>query len=90
MFVCFCVCCLGLQFQDTLPPPAKVLEQLQSKFTEKLPAAGKKKTQLGLSVRMKDKIRLHLFTLCLIIDDFSVQCSTLQQDLRITASKCVG
>lgn len=75
----------GLQFQDTLPPPAKVLEQLQSKFTEKLPAA--KKPQLGLSVRMKDKIRLHLFALCLIIDDFSVQCSTLQQDLRITASK---
>lgn len=36
---------------------------------------------------MKDKVLLHLLVLTLILDDFSVNCSTLQQDLKVTTRK---
>lgn len=75
---------LGLDFGGILPP-AEVMEHLVSNFTEKLVRT--KKPQYSIPARLKDKIRLHLFVLCLIIDDFSVQCSVLQQDLKITTNK---
>lgn len=62
-----------------------VTENLLGKFTEK--ATASKKPQYSIPVHMKDKIRLHLFVLCLIIDDFSVQCSVLQKDLKLTTNK---
>lgn len=75
---------LGLYLSGILPP-AEVMEHLLNNFTEKLTRA--KKPQYSIPARMKDKIRLHLFVLCLIIDDFSVKCSVLQKDLKITTNK---
>ena len=39
--------------------------------------------------KMRDKILLHLLVLTLILDDFSVDCSILQQDLKLTTKKLV-
>lgn len=74
---------LGLEFEG-FSPPFEITEQLLAKFTEK---QGVKRTQHVLSTRMKDKIRLHLLVLCLLIDDFSVELSTLQKDLKISTNK---
>ena len=63
------------------------MEQLLTKFTEK--QEGVKKTHYSLPVRMKDKIRLHLLVLCLFLDDFTVECSVLQKDLKVTTNKYV-
>ena len=76
----------GLKFEGASPPP-EVLSQLLEKFAES--REGPRRTQYLLPVRMKDKIRLHLLVLCLILDDFSVECSVLQKDLKITTNKCV-
>ena len=62
-----------------------MLEEVLDKFTEK--QVGPKRTQYSLPVRVKDKIRLHLLVLCLIIDDFTVECSVLQRDLKVTTNK---
>ena len=75
---------VGLHFVGILPP-SEVKDCLLSKFAEK--QSGTKKPQYCLPMRMKDKIRLHLLVLCLIIDDFSVPCSVLQKDLKITEQK---
>lgn len=76
----------GPQFEG-VSPPSEVLEQLLGKFAES--REGAKKMTYSLPVRMKDKIRLHLLVLCLIIDDFSVEGSVLQKDLKITTNKLV-
>lgn len=75
---------LGLHFTGA-SPPSEVLECLLGKFTEKQTET--KKPQYCIPMRMKDKIRLHLLVLCLIIDDFTVHCSVLQKDLKITTNK---
>lgn len=77
----------GVQFEG-ITPPAEVLEQLLTKFTDK--QEGVKKTQYSLPMQMKDKIRLHLLVLCLFLDDFTVECSVLQKDLRVTTNKYVS
>lgn len=63
-----------------------MLRTLLDKFAED--QDGSMKTY-SLPVRMKDKIRLYLLVLCLIIDDFSVEFSVLQKDLKITTNKYV-
>ena len=79
--------CLGLQF-DGVSVPVDVKEQLLTNFTERQEGMGKAgKTLHTLSRRMKDKIRLHLFVLTLILDDFTVDCRALQQDLKLTTTK---
>lgn len=78
---------VGLQFEG-VSLPEEVKEQLLLKFTERQEGMGKGgKTLHTLSHRMKDKIRLHLFVLTLIVDDFTVNCLSLQQDLKLTTTK---
>ena len=78
---------VGLQFEG-VSIPEEVKEQLLVKFTERQEGMGKGgKTLHTLSHRMKDKIRLHLFVLTLIVDDFTVDCLSLQQDLKLTTTK---
>jgi DNA-directed RNA polymerase I subunit RPA49 len=66
-----------------------VKEHLLSKFAERQVETKKNKPQYSYSipVRMKDKIRLHLLVLCLVIDNFEVPCSVLQKDLKVTTNK---
>ena len=45
--------------------------------------------QRRLTNKMRDKILLHLLVLTLIVDDFSVDCSILQCDLKVTTKKLV-
>ena len=78
---------LGLQFEG-VSIPMEVKEQLLIKFTERQEGMSKGgKTLHTLSHRMKDKIRLHLCVLTLILDDFTVDCLPLQQDLKLTTTK---
>ena len=78
---------LGLQFEG-VSVPVEVKEQLLVKFTERQEGVAKGgRTLHTLSQRMKDKIRLHLFVLTLILDDFMVDCLPLQQDLKLTTTK---
>lgn len=82
-----CILWLGLQFEG-MSIPVDVKEQLLVKFTERQEGVAKGgKTLHTLSQRMKDKIRLHLFVLVLAIDDFTVDCLSLQQDLKLTTTK---
>lgn len=77
----------GIQLNGfSLPVDAK--EELLSKFTEKQDGA-KSKPIYTLSTRMKDKIRLHLFVVTLILDDFIVDCQSLQKDLQLNTTKLV-
>ena len=80
----------GLQLSGALPPQ-DVKQNLLLKFSEALPTAGsvaKGKTQRRkITNKMKDKILLHLLVLTLIVDDFSVDCSDLQKDLKLTTKK---
>jgi DNA-directed RNA polymerase I subunit RPA49 len=79
----------GLQLSGEVPPP-DVEKNLLEKFSELLPDAARKPgkvPQRRVTSRMKDKILLHLLVLTLILDDFSVECSTLQQDLKVTTKK---
>ena len=72
-------------------PPQIVKQQLLSTFTEqKLGEGGGGKVTLTLSPRMKDKILSHLLVLALILDDFMVDCSTLQHDLGLTTTRSLG
>lgn len=76
---------LGLELEG-VDLPNKAREEILEKFTEK------QSTRRGLiinslSARMKDKIRLHLFVLALILDDFTVDCQTLQQDLKLSCAR---
>ena len=66
-------------------------QHLLDRFSEPSGAPRKAgaKVPRRLSSKMKDKILLHLFVLCLILDDFRVDCSALQQDLKLTTRKCV-
>ena len=73
----------------TEPPPG-VREPLLMKFAEKKEGEESRQPSYVLSHRMKDKILSHLFVLVLIIDDFVVDCGTLQKDLKLTTSKLVG
>ena len=78
---------VGLQFEG-VSVPVEVKEQLLLKFSERQEGMGKHgKTLHTLSQRMKDKIRLHLFVLTLMVDDFMVDCRPLQLDLKLTTTK---
>lgn len=76
----------GPKFVGEEPPPG-VKDQLLMKFAERKGAEEGHQSSYVLSSRMKDKILSHLFVLVLIIDDFVVDCATLQQDLKLTTSK---
>ena len=78
----------GPKFVGEEPPPG-VKDQLLMKFAERKGAEESHQRSYVLSSRMKDKILSHLFVLVLIIDDFVVDCATLQQDLKLTTSKLV-
>ena len=74
-----------------MEPPLGVKDQLLMKFAERKAAGGEShQPAYVLSNRMKDKILSHLFVLVLVIDDFVVDCATLQLDLKLTTSKLVG
>ena len=65
---------------------------LLEKFSELLPDTPRKtgkvpQSQRRITSKMKDKILLHLLVLTLVLDDFSVDCTTLQQDLKVTTRK---
>ena len=80
---------IGLQISGE-PPPPDVEEHFLEKFSEKSPDARRKDGKpvlRRLSYKMKDKVLLHLLVLTLILDDFHVNCSTLQQDLKVTTRK---
>ncbi len=84
--VLYTVCaCTGLELKG-VELPDNVREELLEKFTERQQTRGRKFIQ-SLSARMKDKIRLHLFVLALILDDFTVQCLSLQQDLTLSCAR---
>jgi DNA-directed RNA polymerase I subunit RPA49 len=79
----------GLQLSGELPP-ADVKANLLEKFSEAVTDASSKQgkgQRRKISRKMKDKILLHLLVLTLILDDFSVDCSVLQQDLKLTTKK---
>lgn len=79
--------CVGLKFEG-VSLPVDVKEQLLMRFTERQEGMGREgRTLHTLSQRMKDKIRLHLFVLVLMLDDFTVDCLPLQQDLKLTTTK---
>ena len=84
-----CLCVIGFRFQSVVTaPPPDVNKELLCKFTECQVGGGRDgKDAFILSARMKDKIRLHLFVLTLILDDFTVDCVSLQQDLKLTTAK---
>ena len=75
----------GLQLSGELPP-ADVKTNLLEKFSDASSKQGRGQ-QRKISRKMKDKILLHLLVLTLILDDFSVDCSVLQQDLKLTTKK---
>ena len=80
---------VGLRLSGEVPPP-DVEKHFLEKFSELSPNTPRKAGQLvqrRLSSKMKDKVLLHLLVLTLILDDFSVDCSTLQQDLKVTTKK---
>ena len=80
---------VGLELSGELPPP-NVKKNLLDKFSELLPADSQtpgRRVGRRLTNKMKDKILLHLLVLTLILDDFSVNCSSLQQDLKVTTKK---
>ena len=79
------ICCHGDVSRpglSSLEPPALVKDQLLTKFAERQGEGSH-----VLTPRMKDKVLSHLFVLALIIDDFSVDCTALQRDLRLTTAK---
>ena len=71
---------------DGFTLPVNASEEILDKFTERQDGA-RPRTIHSLSNRMKDKIRLHLFVITLILDDFVVDCLPLLQDLRLTTAK---
>ncbi len=77
---------VGLGMLTGVPPPTLVKDKLLAKFTERREEGGGRFSSI-LSRRMKDKILSHLCVLALFIDNFSVDCTTLQQDLRLSTSK---
>ena len=80
---------LGLQLSGELPP-ADVKANLLEKFSEAVTDASSKQgksQRRKITRKMRDKILLHLLVLTLILDDFSVDCSVLQQDLKLTTKK---
>ena len=80
---------IGLHISGELPPP-DVKKHFLEKFSERSPDPRRKDgkhVQRRLSNKMKDKVLLHLLVLTLILDDFRVDCSTLQQDLKVTTRK---
>ncbi len=81
-----CVLGAGLGLLTGIPPPTVVRDQLMAKFTERKEMEEGGVTPI-LSRRMKDKILSHLLVLVLFIDDFSVDCSALQEDLKLTTAK---
>ena len=79
----------GLQLSGELPP-LEVKANLLEKFSEAVgDASSSRQGKRKISRKMKDKILLHLLVLTLILDDFSVDCSVLQQDLKLTTKKSV-
>ncbi len=76
---------LGLELEG-VDLPNNVREELLEKFTERQQVRGRKFVQT-ISARMRDKIRLHLLVLVLILDDFVVNCLSLQQDLKLSCTR---
>lgn len=68
------------------PPPMLVKEQLLLKFVDSQ-GEWRGRPVYSLSPRTRDKALSHLFVLALILDDFSLDCTTLQQDLHIPTQK---
>ena len=66
--------------------PDNVKVELLEKFTEKQESKSGKVIH-SLTARMRDKLRLHLLVLTLILDDFTVDCLSLQQDLKLSCAK---
>lgn len=75
----------GLQLEG-VDVPNNAREEIIENFTERQLARGKKFVPT-ISAKMKDKIRLHLLVLTLILDDFTVDCLSLQQDLKLSCSR---
>jgi DNA-directed RNA polymerase I subunit RPA49 len=79
----------GLQLSGERPSP-DVEKNLLEKFSEPLPDTGRKHSKgprRTITNKMRDKILLHLLVLTLVLDDYSVDCSVLQQDLKVTTKK---
>jgi len=75
----------GFQLGD-IQLPDNASQELLSKFTEKNVLKSGKVVHT-LSTKMKDKIRLHLFVLALMVDDFTVDSLSLQKDLKLSCLK---
>lgn len=93
--LCSVRCCIrltfytGLQISGEVLPP-DVEKHFLERFSEISPDAPRedgKPMQRRLSNKMKDKVLLHLLVLTLILDEFHVDCSTLQRDLKVTTRK---
>ncbi|ESO90028.1 hypothetical protein LOTGIDRAFT_175837 [Lottia gigantea] len=73
-------------YQENILPKAwpDILKQsLLNNFTLKIEGDGKKRASRCMSVRMKDKIILHILVLCLIVDNFTLEYSDILKDLKI-------
>ncbi|XP_050417398.1 DNA-directed RNA polymerase I subunit RPA49 [Patella vulgata] len=78
-----------LREKDILPKewPDKVKYSILQQFTLKIEGDGTRKPVRCLSIRMKDKIILHILVLCLIVDNFTLEYSDIAKDLKIGATR---
>lgn len=63
--------------------PSIVVDGLLSRFTE----SSRDSTKLQITSQMETKLLAYMFALCLRVGDYAVDCSTIAQDLSMSAAK---